>query len=119
MRHGGHRETTYTCKNTLRGGRRERMARTKAAETKGRETIVKGRESDMRASGQIRKIIGGILREKGEDRMYEERGAGTGRKERETNGKGNDNGSNDLHGRCDNVNHISAVFRWSSALYAK
>ena len=75
------------------------MARTKVAGNKGRETIAKGRESDRRASGQIRKIIKGILREKGKDRMYEERGAGTGRKERETNGKGNDNGSNDLHGR--------------------
>ena len=75
------------------------MARTKVAGNKGRETIAKGRESDMRASGQIRKIIRGILREKGKDRMYEERGAGTGRKERETNGKGNDNGSNDPHGR--------------------
>ena len=38
------------------------MARTKVAGNKGRETIAKGRESDMRASGQIRKIIGGILR---------------------------------------------------------
>ena len=75
------------------------MARTKVAGNKGRETIAKGRESDMRASGQIRKIIRGILREEGKDRMYEERGAGTGSKERETNEKGNDNGSNDPHRR--------------------
>ena len=36
------------------------MTRTKVAGTKGRETIAKRRESDGRASGQMRKIIGGI-----------------------------------------------------------
>ena len=66
-----------------------RMTRTKEGDNKGRETIAKRRESDVRASGQMRKIIGGILGEKGKDKMYEERGAGMWKKGRETNGKGN------------------------------
>ena len=65
------------------------MTRTKEGDNKGRETIAKRRESDERASGQMRKIIGGILGEKGKDKMYEERGAGMWKKGKETNGKGN------------------------------
>ena len=52
------------------------MARTKAADTKGRETNGKRRESDGKARGQTRKIIKGILGETGKDRMYEEKGEG-------------------------------------------
>ena len=65
------------------------MARTKAAETKGRETIAKRRENDGKASGQMRMIIVGILGEKGKDKMYEEREAGTRKKGKETKGEGN------------------------------
>ena len=64
------------------------MARTKAAETKGRETNAKRRENDGKASGQMRKIIAGILGEKGKDKMYEEREARTWKKEKETKGEG-------------------------------
>ena len=66
-----------------------RMKRTKEGDNKGRETIARRRESDVRVSGQMRKIIGGNLGEKGKDRMYEERGAGMWKKGKETNGKGN------------------------------
>ena len=59
-----------------------RMTRTKEGDNKRRE-------SDVRASGQMRKIIGGILGEKGKDKMYKERGAGMWQKGKETNGKGN------------------------------
>ena len=52
------------------------MARTKAADTKGRETNGKRRESDRKARGQTKKIIKGILGETGKDRMYEEKGEG-------------------------------------------
>ena len=52
------------------------MTRTKAADTRRRETIARGRESDWRASGPLRGIIGGILGETGKDRTYEERKEG-------------------------------------------
>ena len=52
------------------------MTRTKAADTKGRETNGKRRESDGKARGQTKKIIKGILGETGKDRMYEEKGEG-------------------------------------------
>ena len=65
------------------------MARTKVAETKGRETIAKRRENDGKASGQTRKIIAGILGEKGRDKMYKEREARTWKKGKETKGEGN------------------------------
>ena len=80
---------THVQQHTAGRQRTERMARTKAAETKGRETIGKRRESDVRAGGQMRRIIGGILGKKGKDKMYEERGAGMWQKGKETNGKGN------------------------------
>ena len=51
------------------------MTKTKAADTKGRETNNKGRESG-KARGQTKKIIKGILGETGKDRMYEEKGEG-------------------------------------------
>ena len=57
-----------------------KMKRTKEGDNKGRETIARRRESDVRESGQMRKIIGGILGEKGKDRMYEEKGAGAWKK---------------------------------------
>ena len=66
-----------------------KMKRTKEGDNKGRETIARRRESDVRESGQMRKIIGGILGEKGKDRMYEEKGAGAWKKGKETNEKGN------------------------------
>ena len=68
------------------------MARTKAADTKGRETNSKRRESDRKARGQTMKIIKGILGETGEDRMYEAKG-----KEQRKKGKeyqDQDNGGN-------------------------
>ena len=46
------------------------------ADTRRRETIARGRESEWRASGPLRRIIGGILGETGKDRMYEEKGKG-------------------------------------------
>ena len=45
------------------------MTRTKMADTRRRETIARGRESEWRASGPLRRIIGGILGETGKDRM--------------------------------------------------
>ena len=45
------------------------MTRTKEGDTKRRETIAKRRESGVMASGQMKKIIGGILGEKGKDKM--------------------------------------------------
>ena len=65
------------------------MTRTKAADTKGRETNGKRRESEGRARGQTKKIIGGILGETGKDKMYEERGEGMRKKGKETNDKRN------------------------------
>jgi hypothetical protein len=52
------------------------MTRTKAADTKGRETNGKRRESKGKARGQMKKIIKGILGVTGKDRMYEEKGEG-------------------------------------------
>ena len=65
------------------------MARTKAAETKGRETIAKRRENNGKAGGQTRKIIAGILGEKGKDKLYKEREVRTWKKGKETKEEGN------------------------------
>ena len=43
------------------------------ADTRRTETIDRRRESNWRASGPLRRIIGEILGETGKDRMYEER----------------------------------------------
>ena len=68
-RHVGHRRTTHVrhTRNTHTGDNNAaeqqemgRMTRTKEGDNKGRETSAKRRESDVRASGQMRKIIGGI-----------------------------------------------------------
>ena len=68
------------------------MTRTKVADTRRRETIARGQESDWRASGPLRRIIGGILGETGKDRTYEERGAGR----RHMNAAADDNESQDM-----------------------
>ena len=65
------------------------MARTKAAEIKGRETIAKRRENNGKAGGQTRKIIAGILGEKGKDKLYKEREVRTWKKGKETKEEGN------------------------------
>ena len=61
------------------------MRKTKAGDTKGRETKDKRRENDKKARGHTRKIIKGILGETGKDRMYEARGEGRRKKGKETN----------------------------------
>ena len=77
------------------------MTRTKVADNRRRETIARGRESDWRASGPLRRIIGGILGETGKDKMYEERGAGMRKTGKETNGKGNTGGDEGDEGHKD------------------
>ena len=72
------------------------MTKTKAADTKGRETNNKGRESG-KARGQTKKIIKGILGETGKDMMYEERKRG-----KETNNKRNTGRDEGDEGHKDN-----------------
>ena len=57
------------------------MTKMKTTNNKVRETSGKRRGSDAIANNQIKKIIGGIREEEGEDKTYEDRGEGVRKKE--------------------------------------
>ena len=69
------------------------MTKMKMTNTKVRETSGKRRESGVIANDQLKKIIGGIMEEEGRDKMYEERGVGLRKKEKETIDKTIDKGN--------------------------
>ena len=69
------------------------MTKMKMTNNKVRETSGKRRESGVIANDQLKKIIGGIMEEEGRDKMYEERGVGLRKKEKETIDKTIDKGN--------------------------
>ena len=69
------------------------MTKMKTTNNKVRETSGRRRGSDVSANNQLKKIIGGIREEEGEDKMYEDRGEELRKKEKKTIDKKSDKGN--------------------------